>query len=124
VNQGQYAGMIIGLMAFCVLKEWIFSLRKSRSRNANQPVNLPLLGAEGGPGATTTQRRRRDLIDRGFSTLLYMMNLFLAYILMLVVMSYNMGMILAIVAGSGMGYFLFQTSNGTYEEVQPECCEK
>jgi len=67
-------------------------------------------------------RRKRAFSDRLISSLLYVINLFLAYALMLVVMSGNMGLILAIVLGMGLGYFLFQTD--VDEEPEPECCEK
>eukprot|EP01111_Echinosteliopsis_oligospora_P013242 TRINITY_DN4698_c0_g1_i1.p1 TRINITY_DN4698_c0_g1~~TRINITY_DN4698_c0_g1_i1.p1 ORF type:complete len:199 (+),score=39.38 TRINITY_DN4698_c0_g1_i1:38-598(+) len=44
---------------------------------------------------------------KGFVSLFYVLHLWFHYMLMLVVMTFNAGLILSVLSGAGLGYFLF-----------------
>jgi hypothetical protein len=52
-----------------------------------------------------------------------MLNLTLGYILMLVVMTYNIGYGLAVIVGCGIGYFAFGVLYADTEAPAHDCCE-
>jgi solute carrier family 31 (copper transporter), member 1 len=50
-----------------------------------------------------------QFLSRGLVSLLYLLKMFLAYILMLVIMTYNVGLFFAIIFGLSIGHFFFFT---------------
>jgi len=147
-SRAQYAGACIALILFCVVKEAVWAFRQKRERNARQArrgkltsVQLdkqpkqsteaersaPLLGASGGGGGAVWERRK----DRAINSVLYFVSLFMGYMAMLVVMTFNVGLIFVVITGQVVGHFIFQSvfddasSNNTLDSsVEPECCEK
>lgn len=57
--------------------------------------------------ATPCRQRGPHMSDRVMLSVLYMVNLGTGYLLMLAVMTFNVGYFFAVVAGLGAGYFLF-----------------
>ena len=55
----------------------------------------------------------------------YFLNLLFSYTLMLVVMSYNVGYGVAVIVGSGLGFFFFQSYRKVEVDDEPtvDCCE-
>ena len=58
---------------------------------------------------------------RFISTFLYMIQVGISYLIMLAVMTYNVGLFVSIVAGYSVGYFFFKKdqSNSSLEGYQP-----
>uniref|UniRef100_A0A914XLH8 Copper transport protein n=1 Tax=Plectus sambesii TaxID=2011161 RepID=A0A914XLH8_9BILA len=58
---------------------------------------------------------------RFIQTLLYGVQMIIAYLLMLVFMTYNVWLCIAVIVGEAVGYFLFSGSP-RYEEAVSDCC--
>lgn len=59
--------------------------------------------------------------SHAFQTLLHMLQLVLAYMLMLIFMTYNYWLGLAIMLGGGLGYFLFGWKKSVIVDVTEHC---
>lgn len=54
-------------------------------------------------------------------TFLHVIQMVISYFLMLIFMTYNVWLCLAVVAGSGMGYFLFGWRKATVVDITEHC---
>jgi len=109
------------LIFFCLLKEYLFSLRRHRSKKGRK-INDTI--DEGHNKTSLLNKTSSNQTERLLNTALYLMNLFLGYLIMLVVMVSNVGFILVICFSSSLGYYLFQSDEGHSNEPEPDCCEK
>jgi len=97
------------LVAFCLLKEWLFAFRTSSSDSF---LN----------GVFSKSRQQNEQIR---SSILYGFNLALGYIVMLVVMSFNIGYFIVIVLASSLGHYLFHQKPESISSLEDvDCCER
>jgi len=66
-------------------------------------------------------RRRMMSLAHLVQTLLHVIQVTVSYMLMLVFMTYNVWLCLAVVAGAGLGYFLFAWRRATVVDVNEHC---
>jgi len=138
LTPAKYGGFCFALIVVCILKEFLFAWRTYRLRPAVSTVSIsdPFLGepmsrSSGAAGAASggSQRRvitKQTLFNRLVGSLLYAINLFLGYMIMLVIMTYNWGFIFCILFGSAFGHLAFSwlLAPEHSEHVEAECCEK
>jgi len=60
-------------------------------------------------------------LAHGIQTLLHVIQVTVSYMLMLVFMTYNVWLCLAVVIGAGLGYFLFSWRRATVIDVNEHC---
>lgn len=56
-----------------------------------------------------------------FQSFLHMLQVFISYLLMLIFMTYNVWLALAVVLGAGAGYFLFGWRKKTIVDINEHC---
>lgn len=59
--------------------------------------------------------------DHGIQTLLHMIQMIVSYLLMLIFMTYNVWLCLAVVFGAGLGYFLFGWRKSVVVDITEHC---
>lgn len=119
-SAGTYAAALIGLAIFGILHEALASFRVVYNRSKTS-VGYTTLAASPEPGA---QRPSTDFTHKAVTSALYALNLASGYLLMLAVMTYNIGCFLAVVIGMGIGHFLFnQRLDNAQAPRFDSCCE-
>ncbi|CAL2032517.1 hypothetical protein CAEBREN_17543 [Caenorhabditis brenneri] len=140
---GSFSGMAVSMLIsflLCILYEAIKSFRyflavwnnqKRQQRHAEASITNPQ--NSGGDGISEDSVHIAPLVQlSGFTKrlftsyrlaqgALYGLQALLAYALMLIVMTYNMNLILSIVVGEAVGYFLF-TGNPLVDQQLSDCC--
>lgn len=90
------------------------------------PVTLVGVGAGAGAGADPSQNQRPPLTTRvpwlapthWYQTLLHMLQVTISFLLMLIFMTFNVWLCIAVVLGAGVGYFIFFARS---ENVSDHC---
>ena len=145
----QYLLILIGLVAFSIAHEALSAYRAIRVTSLFSPaaaatassyredVDKPLLpedpgssssnnnGPSSSPGiliARGQRRRNLSLHHKALLGSLYAFQLLTAYLLMLAVMTYNVGCCLAVVVGLGIGYVLFFDQCSINHLARGEAC--
>ena len=124
-----YIAALLGLILFGIIHEYLASYRVRLTRAKPAPLtqsySSPLLSEENpamageGPIADLGSMK-----SRAYSSLLYACNLATGYLLMLAVMTYNVGFFFAVVSGMGLGHFLCFTMPWHRHHVRMDsCCE-
>jgi len=111
------------IASLCVFKEWLASYRRSLfQEEGNYNSQLSLTGV---PSAQRKRLMPRPLSPklRLISTLSYMVNLFLGFLLMLIVMTYNVVYFFCVVVASGIGFWIFNAEVETTETKDGDCCD-
>lgn len=144
-NLQQYILILSGLVMFSIAHEALSAYRAARvtalllsSPAVTEDVNTPLIpgdhpsssnsssrGPSGSPGVTgarSHQRRRLSLHYKALLGALYAFQLLTAYLLMLAVMTYNVGCCLAVVLGLGVGYVIFFDQSSINHLARGEAC--
>lgn len=125
-NAGQYVVAIIASLLFCVLHEFLTTLRVSLVADGakQSPSKTTPDSTEKSPGAPLRERATWQLAigSKLIGSILYGLNVALAYILMLVVSTFNGGLFLAVVLGLTMGFLLFGFGRCTPSSSSSELC--
>lgn len=109
-TSGAYAAFCVLLVAVCVAREYLSVLRMEVEREASEaqllaagfPADLAM------PLPPRTSRCASLLSTSTLSSLLYMVNMTLAYLVMLVIMTYDATFLLSVVLASGASHAYFQ----------------
>lgn len=115
-----YLGSCLLLVGFAILHEalasWRVSFAKSNTHTAPHGY-VAVAGSE--------RFKEKSLLQlRVQNSLLYTANITTGYMLMLAVMSFNVGYFLSVVAGMGLGHFLFFNKPWHLEMARVDaCCE-
>ncbi|CAL8468944.1 g8485 [Coccomyxa elongata] len=100
-----YAVSLLGLLALALIQEFLSSYRASFARrlaktgplDSSSSAEIPLIGSS----------LRAASGPRVVVTVLYALNVAISYLLMLAVMTYNVGYFVVIVLGLAAGHFIF-----------------
>lgn len=60
-------------------------------------------------------------VDHGIQTLLHVLQMIISYLLMLIFMTYNVWLCLAVIFGAGVGYFLFGWRKSVVVDITEHC---
>jgi len=115
---GGFVGSAIGIFVLALLYEALKFFREylyERSASAASPVEYSAEGLLG--GIKENIFKRYHLVQ----TLLHMAQLVLSYFLMLIFMTYNIWLGLAITLGAGVGYLLFGWNKRSTVDVTEHC---
>lgn len=110
-----------------ILREHLLTRASHRSYAPEHEYEVPN-GNTGGAGDVRVRRnpviRRLPMLSAAhlLQTVLHMLQVFLSYILMLVFMTYNVWLCLAVILGAGTGYFLFSWKRTVLLEDLTEHC--
>jgi copper transporter 1 len=131
----QYAISVVGLLLLAVIAECLAALRARLARAAAAPGGAGSGNAvwpdDAGAGPQSaaepllgfvTARASTPARLRAVLALLYAVNIAVAYLLMLAVMTYNVGYFVAIVAGFGLGHFAFADLKAGGAVSGDACC--
>mmetsp|Transcript_20929 Transcript_20929/g.45768 ORF Transcript_20929/g.45768 Transcript_20929/m.45768 type:complete len:160 (-) Transcript_20929:1204-1683(-) len=122
-NTFTYFVTLLGLVLFAVLHEWISSCR---SRYSKRMFSKPEYDEEAAPLATAGHKQdaHTSLRQRAGLAGLYTLNISTGYLLMLAVMTYNVGYLFAVLGGLGLGHLLFMDpADGGSSGVQCNKCQ-
>ncbi|XP_060525943.1 high affinity copper uptake protein 1 isoform X2 [Cylas formicarius] len=121
---GGLVGSMIGIFFMAALYEGLKYYREYlfwKTYNALQyrAVNLP----DQGSVPDDNQVIQPTMLSKihFFQTFLHMVQMVLSYFLMLIFMTYNVWLCLAVVAGAGVGYFLFGWKKSVIVDVTEHC---
>ncbi|MEQ2210101.1 hypothetical protein XENOCAPTIV_008477, partial [Xenoophorus captivus] len=126
-------GACIGVFLLAVLYEGLKIGREILLRRSQVNVrynSMPLPGADGTMLMETHKTancspfilRQRMLSPAHFlQTFLHIIQVVVSYVLMLVFMTYNAYLCIAVAAGAGMGYFLFSWQKAVVVDITEHC---
>eukprot|EP00897_Mesotaenium_endlicherianum_P005511 jgi/Mesen1/4989/ME000248S04277 len=120
---GSYLTALIVTFIFCMLHEWLTTYRlqflaskRSKKRFASHggdDPTIPLVDMDG---------QQLTSLHKAIGTSLYAVNAACSYIIMLIVMTFNGGLFLAVVFGLACGYFFFGITRNTIAASSEICC--
>ncbi|XP_068423090.1 high affinity copper uptake protein 1 isoform X1 [Clinocottus analis] len=125
-SPGEMLGACIGVFLLAVLYEGLKMGRETLLRRSQVNVrynSMPLPGADG----TVLMETHKTVGQRMLSpahflqTLLHIIQVVVSYFLMLVFMTYNAYLCIAVAAGAGMGYFLFSWRKAVVVDITEHC---
>ncbi|XP_029985722.1 high affinity copper uptake protein 1 isoform X2 [Sphaeramia orbicularis] len=125
-SAGEMAGACIGVFLLAMLYEGLKIGREVLLRRSQVNVrynSMPLPGADG----TVLMETHKTVGQRMLSpahflqTLLHIIQVVVSYFLMLVFMTYNGYLCIAVAAGAGMGYFLFSWRKAVVVDITEHC---
>ncbi|XP_047426199.1 high affinity copper uptake protein 1 isoform X1 [Mugil cephalus] len=142
-SPGEMVGACIGVFLLAILYEGLKIGREVLLRRSQVNVrynSMPLPGTDGTvlmethktvgyglkgaepPHLSTLSPRQRMLSPAHFmQTLLHIIQVVISYFLMLVFMTYNGFLCIAVAAGAGMGYFLFSWRKAVVVDITEHC---
>lgn len=134
-------GSVVGIILLGILYEAIKVFRehlkyKSVSRNSSNVQAATVVDLQPFKSSHKTesnqvlareippQQRRAGMLtmDHFLQTVLHVIQVVISYFLMLIFMTYNVWLCLAVTAGSGLGYFLLGWLRYSYEDMNTEHC--
>ncbi|XP_054468961.1 high affinity copper uptake protein 1 [Anoplopoma fimbria] len=116
----------IGVFLLAVLYEGLKMGRETLLRRSQVNVrynSMPLPGADGTVLMETHKTVGQRMISPAhfLQTLLHIIQVVVSYLLMLVFMTYNAYLCIAVAAGAGMGYFLFSWRKAVVVDITEHC---
>ncbi|XP_051906831.1 high affinity copper uptake protein 1 [Hippocampus zosterae] len=125
-SPGEMVGACLGVFLLAVLYEGLKMGREALLRRSQVNVRyncMPLPGADG----TILMETHKTVGQRMLSpshflqTLLHIIQVVVSYLLMLVFMTYNAYLCMAVAAGAGAGYFLFSWRKAVVVDITEHC---
>ncbi|KAK5878261.1 hypothetical protein CesoFtcFv8_023682 [Champsocephalus esox] len=125
-SPGEMVGACIGVFLLAVLYEGLKMGRETLLRRSQVNVrynSMPLPGTDGTILMETHKTVGQRMISPAhfLQTLLHIVQVVVSYILMLVFMTYNAYLCIAVAAGAGMGYFLFSWRKAVVVDITEHC---
>lgn len=122
---GSLIGSMVGIFFLAMFYEGLKYYReylfwKTYNSLQYRTVSVP---AEKGVGAEDNRIVQPTMFSlmHGFQTLLHIVQIVLSYFLMLIFMTYNVWLCLAVVIGAAVGYFLFGWKKSVIVDVTEHC---
>lgn len=121
-NVGGLIGSMVGIFVLAMLYEGLKYWREDLMRKAI--AKLQYVGDQ--PKAACGEENKQIQVSmlsgaHGIQTLLHMLQMIVSYFLMLIFMTYNVWLGLAIVFGAGLGYFLFGWRKSVVVDITEHC---
>ncbi|XP_077399170.1 high affinity copper uptake protein 1 isoform X2 [Vanacampus margaritifer] len=125
-SAGEMVGACVGVFLLAVLYEGLKMGREALLRRSQVNVRyncMPLPGTDG----TVLMETHKTVGQRMLSpshflqTLLHIIQVVVSYLLMLVFMTYNAYLCMAVAAGAGAGYFLFSWRKAVVVDITEHC---
>ncbi|EGD75061.1 hypothetical protein PTSG_06719 [Salpingoeca rosetta] len=119
-TMGQYVGSCVGVLILAIIYEWGKILRADLDmwisrRIAPKPCCMSLINSSTHqPNSHHSPPAAPDCVPWHYQllrTVCHIVHFTLAYFLMLIAMTYSVGLFVSMVLGSGVGYFLFMRRN-------------
>ncbi|KAM4528403.1 high affinity copper uptake protein 1 isoform 2-T3 [Odontesthes bonariensis] len=125
-SPGEMVGACIGVFLLAVLYEGLKIGREVLLRRSQVNVRYNSMPLPGSDGTVLTETHKtvgqRMLSPSHFlQTLLHIVQVVVSYFLMLVFMTYNGYLCIAVAAGAGMGYFLFSWRRAVVVDITEHC---
>lgn len=125
-SPGEMVGACIGVFLLAVLYEGLKIGRESLLRRSQVNVRYNSMPVPGPDGTVLTETHKtvghRMLSASHFlQTVLHIIQVVVSYMLMLVFMTYNAYLCIAVAAGAGMGYFLFSWRKAVVVDITEHC---
>lgn len=119
-------GSVIGIFILAMLYEGIKFFREflfKKYFTSLEYSSVSVLGDDGKPVTEVHKVARNRMLSwpHMVQTFLHIVQMVLSYFLMLIFMTYNVWLCLPVVAGAGMGYFLFGWRKATVVDITEHC---
>lgn len=123
---GGLIGSIIGIFLLAMLYEGLKFFREYLFKQYFSSLQYTTISVTGQDGKTMTEihkiaRNRMMSWPHGIQTLLHVVQMVTSYFLMLIFMTYNVWLCMAVALGAGAGYFLFGWRKATVVDVTEHC---
>ncbi|XP_076347656.1 high affinity copper uptake protein 1-like isoform X1 [Tachypleus tridentatus] len=124
---GGLIGSVIGIFILAMLYEGLKFFREHlyrRNASTIQYATVAVTGQSNNSGVTEIQKVTRNKmmsVPHLIQTLLHVVQFVISYFLMLMFMTYNMWVCIAIALGAGAGFFLFGWKKATVVDVTEHC---
>nr|AGS09123.1 solute carrier family 31 copper transporters member 1 [Poecilia vivipara] len=125
-SPGEMFGACVGVFLLAVLYEGMKIGREILPRRSQVNVrynSMPLPGADGTMLMETHKTVGQRMLSPAhfLQTVLHIVQVVVSYVLMLVFMTYNAYLCIAVAAGAGMGYFLFSWQKAVVVDITEHC---
>ncbi|XP_023243195.1 high affinity copper uptake protein 1-like isoform X2 [Centruroides sculpturatus] len=123
---GGLVGSIIGIFLLAMLYEGLKFFREFLFKQYFSSLQYTTISVTGQDGKTMTEihkiaRNRMISWPHGIQTILHVVQMVTSYFLMLIFMTYNVWLCMAVALGAGAGYFLFGWRKATVVDVTEHC---
>lgn len=125
-SPGEMVGACVGVFLMAVLYEGLKIGREILLRRSQVNVrynSMPLPGADGTVLMETHKTVGQQMLSSAhfLQTLLHIVQVVVSYFLMLIFMTYNGYLCIAVAAGAGTGYFLFSWRKAVVVDITEHC---
>ncbi|XP_075041540.1 high affinity copper uptake protein 1 isoform X2 [Mixophyes fleayi] len=125
-SAGEMAGAFVGVFLLAVLYEGLKIAREALLRKSQVSIrynSMPVPGPNGTILMETHKTVGQQMVSlpHVFQTFLHIIQVVVSYFLMLVFMSYNAYLCIAVAAGAGTGYFLFSWKKAVVVDITEHC---
>ncbi|XP_053329799.1 high affinity copper uptake protein 1 [Spea bombifrons] len=125
-SAGEMAGAFVAVFLLAVLYEGLKIAREALLRKSQVSIRYNSMPVPG-PNGTTLMETHKTVgqqmlsIPHVMQTFLHIIQVVVSYFLMLVFMSYNAYLCIAVAAGAGTGYFLFSWKKAVVVDITEHC---
>lgn len=123
---GEMAGAFVAVFLIAVFYEFLKIARESMLRKSQVSIRYNSMPVPG-PNGTTLMETHKTVGQQMLSlphmaqTVLHIFQVVTSYFLMLIFMSYNAYLCIAVAAGAGTGYFLFSWKKAVVVDITEHC---
>ncbi|XP_072287500.1 high affinity copper uptake protein 1 isoform X2 [Pyxicephalus adspersus] len=125
-SAGEMAGAFVAVFLLAILYEGLKIARESLLRKSQVSIRYNSMPVPG-PNGTTLMETHKTVgqqmlsIPHIFQTFLHIIQVVVSYFLMLIFMTYNAYLCIAVAAGAGTGYFLFSWKKAVVVDITEHC---
>lgn len=121
-NIGGLIGSMIGIFILALLYEGLKYWREHLFRKAIATLQY-CANLQKGNATEDNKASHMNMLslDHGLQTLLHVLQMIVSYFLMLIFMTYNVWLCIAVVLGAGVGYFLFGWRKSVVVDITEHC---
>lgn len=123
---GEMAGAFVAVFLLAILYEGLKIAREGLLRRSQVSIRYNSMPVPG-PNGTTLMETHKTVgqqmisLPHLFQTFLHVIQVVVSYFLMLIFMTYNAYLCIAVAAGAGTGYFLFSWKKAVVVDITEHC---
>ncbi|XP_018414849.1 PREDICTED: high affinity copper uptake protein 1 isoform X2 [Nanorana parkeri] len=123
---GEMAGAFVAVYLMAILYEGLKIAREALLRKSQVSIRYNSMPVPG-PNGTTLMETHKTVgqqmvsLPHVFQTALHIIQVVVSYFLMLIFMTYNAYLCIAVAAGAGTGYFLFSWKKAVVVDITEHC---